>query len=334
VTEQEWLAHDDPAPMLQFVAGRTSERKLRLFLCACCARVLDGAWRLGDGSDAGRVVCWRSLEGAVRTVERFADGLCGADALAAARRAAEDAVYVPAYINYAGESGLDYEASAVSEAAAARLTPAGVVATCRQALVTLRSYRLGDRVRVAHAFADPLAEHQREAVSWLRDVVGNPFRPAAVDPGWLRDGDVARVAESVYAKGSFDELGILADALEDAGCADGDLLGHLRGPGPHVRGCWALDLFIEAPRRFALAAASSAREEAIQLPPPDQPRPGDWRCAGCNAYNFARRDVCYRCERARPAPRLREGDWLCPACDAHNFARRQSCHQCKGARPS
>jgi hypothetical protein len=41
-----------------------------------------------------------------------------------------------------------------------------------------------------------------------------------------------------------DRLAVLADALEDAGCADPDLLAHLRGPGPHVRGCWALDLVL------------------------------------------------------------------------------------------
>jgi hypothetical protein len=37
---------------------------------------------------------------------------------------------------------------------------------------------------------------------------------------------------------------VLADALEDAGCSDAGLLGHLRSPGPHVRGCWALDLVL------------------------------------------------------------------------------------------
>jgi hypothetical protein len=36
----------------------------------------------------------------------------------------------------------------------------------------------------------------------------------------------------------------LADALEDAGCTDADILSHLRSPGPHVRGCWALDLLL------------------------------------------------------------------------------------------
>jgi hypothetical protein len=81
-------------------------------------------------------------------------------------------------------------------------------------------------------------------------VFGNPFRPApAVDPAWLtwNGGTVRKLTESAYAdalpESSLEpaQLTVLADALEDAGCSDPDLLGHLRGPGPHVRGCWALD---------------------------------------------------------------------------------------------
>jgi hypothetical protein len=81
----------------------------------------------------------------------------------------------------------------------------------------------------------------------LRDIFGNPFRPTpGIDPGWLTRGGnaVAAVARTVYEGRAFDRLPVLADALEDAGCADPDLLGHLRGPGPHVRGCWALDLVL------------------------------------------------------------------------------------------
>jgi hypothetical protein len=344
MTEQEWLAHDDPVPMLEFVASRASDRKLRLFLCACCTRVLQGA-ALRNVNLTGRFVCLQMLVSALRTVERFADGIGGTRDLESARRSTEEAPYVPASINYGGESGLDSEALAVQGAAAQRLTPQSVVAACRQALATLRHHHRRSTPQAAGASPEPLAEHQRDMASWLRDVVGNPFRPVEVDPAWLSvgDGNVVRVAESIYARGSFDELRFLADALEDAGCADADVLGHCRGPGPHVRGCWVLDLFIEAPRRFALAAASPQPEEeshpaAVEPPAPAQPRPplrpGDWLCPGCHAYNFARRDACLRCQRPRPRPRLREGDWICPGCTAHNFARRQSCHQCKGARPS
>lgn len=81
----------------------------------------------------------------------------------------------------------------------------------------------------------------------LRDVVGNAFRPRpAHDPAWLavNGGIVSRLATNAYQDRAFADLPILADGLEDAGCADADLLEHLRGPGPHVRGCWALDVVL------------------------------------------------------------------------------------------
>jgi hypothetical protein len=80
----------------------------------------------------------------------------------------------------------------------------------------------------------------------LREIFGNPDRPAAIVPAWLTwDGrTVVKVAKAIYDEGTFDRLPILADALEEAGCTDAGLLGHLRGPGPHVRGCWALDLIL------------------------------------------------------------------------------------------
>jgi hypothetical protein len=55
---------------------------------------------------------------------------------------------------------------------------------------------------------------------------------------------VRKLAVVIYADKLFADLPILADALEDHGCTDTDLLTHLRGPGPHVRGCWALDLVL------------------------------------------------------------------------------------------
>jgi hypothetical protein len=80
----------------------------------------------------------------------------------------------------------------------------------------------------------------------LREVFGNPFRPVAVDPYWLawNDGTVVRLAQVVYEERAFDRLPILADALEEAGCDNTDILSHCRQPGEHVRGCWALDLLL------------------------------------------------------------------------------------------
>jgi hypothetical protein len=85
----------------------------------------------------------------------------------------------------------------------------------------------------------------------LRDLWGNPFRPPQIDRIVLREGStVVRLAQSaednLLPGGTLaeDHLAVLADALEDAGCTDAAILGHLRGPGPHVRGCWALDAIL------------------------------------------------------------------------------------------
>jgi hypothetical protein len=53
---------------------------------------------------------------------------------------------------------------------------------------------------------------------------------------------VPKLAEAIYQERRFEDLPILADLLEEAGPTDAALLGHLRGPGPHVPGCFALDL--------------------------------------------------------------------------------------------
>jgi hypothetical protein len=81
----------------------------------------------------------------------------------------------------------------------------------------------------------------------FRDVFGNPFRPLpTIDPTWLTWNTrmVAKMARSAYDDRAFDRLPILADALEDAGCTDAAILEHLRVPGPHVRGCWVVDLLL------------------------------------------------------------------------------------------
>ena len=80
-----------------------------------------------------------------------------------------------------------------------------------------------------------------EGTNLLRDIFGNPFRPVAFDPAW-RTPTVASLAQAIYADRRFADLPILADALEDAGCTNSDVLEHCRTPGEHVRGCWVVDL--------------------------------------------------------------------------------------------
>lgn len=77
----------------------------------------------------------------------------------------------------------------------------------------------------------------------LGDIFGNPFRHIAVDPSWRTEA-VVGLARGMYESRDFAPMPVLADALEDAGCADADILAHCRGDGPHVRGCWVVDLVL------------------------------------------------------------------------------------------
>jgi hypothetical protein len=77
----------------------------------------------------------------------------------------------------------------------------------------------------------------------LRDLFGNPFQPVALNPSW-RTPTVLALAQEIYDSRAFNRLPALANALEEAGCRDADLLAHCRGAGPHVKGCWAVDLLL------------------------------------------------------------------------------------------
>jgi hypothetical protein len=208
VTEAEWGDCIDPQRMLTFLHGKLSDRKMRLFAVACCRRV------------------WGSLTDergrrAVEVSEAYADGGASREELMAAVAAAGQAPYAA---RQAAHPVVRAFAAEVAEAAAA----------------------LGG----TGSSEDPRIDHAVELAfqsALLHDLVGSPFRPLpAVNPAWLawEGGTVPRLAADAYEERAFDRLPILADALEDAGCTDPDLLGHLRGPGPHVRGCWVLDLLL------------------------------------------------------------------------------------------
>jgi hypothetical protein len=87
----------------------------------------------------------------------------------------------------------------------------------------------------------------REQASLLRCIFGNPFRPPPLtEPAWLKrhDGTVVNLAQAIYDERRFQDLPILADTLEEAGCTNADILDHCRQPGDHVRGCWVVDLLL------------------------------------------------------------------------------------------
>jgi hypothetical protein len=94
----------------------------------------------------------------------------------------------------------------------------------------------------ANASSSPNAEYAAQA-RLLRCVFGNPFCPVAFSPSWRTDTAVI-LARQMYESRAFSAMPILADALQDAGCDSADVLDHCRGPGPHVRGCWVVDLLL------------------------------------------------------------------------------------------
>jgi hypothetical protein len=100
-----------------------------------------------------------------------------------------------------------------------------------------------------------LAEAAKAKVAAIvRDIFGNPFHPSPPLPASVlawNDGTVRRLAQAIYdvrdmPAGTLDagRLGVLADALLDAGCEDEEVVQHLREPGAHVRGCWAVDAIL------------------------------------------------------------------------------------------
>jgi len=93
-------------------------------------------------------------------------------------------------------------------------------------------------------FAEKKGTAEAENLAFLiRCFFGNPFRPIHVDPSWLTSTVVA-LSQTIYEEHAFHIMPILADALEDAGCTNAEILGHCRGSGPHARGCWVLDLLL------------------------------------------------------------------------------------------
>jgi hypothetical protein len=93
-------------------------------------------------------------------------------------------------------------------------------------------------------FASARLQTATEWGALIRDIYGpNPFHPVAFDPSWRTEA-VVGLARGMYESRDFTPLPVLADALEDAGCAHPDILAHCRGPGPHVRGCWVVDLVL------------------------------------------------------------------------------------------
>jgi hypothetical protein len=245
VTETEWFNATNPYDMLSAYKLKTdSDRKIWLFSVAC----LRSIWHLLTDERSRKVV---------EATEEFADGRVSLDNL----RLAHD-VFYRAYEDEEvkdGALGNTHEAVQnvcfVGPHAAISVSRAAADAVGAAASESVPAPTPGGwSAAKTDAWESARASERAYQANLLRDIFGPlPFRQVAIDPTWLRwnSGVVAHLAEAVYEERcppdySFDysRLGILADALEDAGCSDSELLGHLRGPFIHVRGCWVIDLLL------------------------------------------------------------------------------------------
>ena len=218
MTESDWKSCTDPQKMLLFLrnSGKASDRKLRLFACAFGRAVRESQHLLGPST--------------VAVAERYADGLASDQDMASERRrwACSPEEWGPV-----APSAYDGAWAAVDW------------------LTGLERRWRGDPDSFFPIPADAVL---KRSVLLLRDIFGPlSFRKVTIDPTWnvWNDGTVKKLAQAAYEKRSLPDgtldlarLAVLADALEEAGCSDEEILGHLRGPGPHVRGCHVIDLLL------------------------------------------------------------------------------------------
>jgi hypothetical protein len=210
MTEAEWLTSTDPEPMLDFLEATASGRKLRLFACACCRRF----WRcLNDA---------RSRD-AIEVAERLADGA----ATVGEREAAAES-------SWEATKGL---------LNAAMYSAQAVHWTLNESPSFAASEAARDIESASVCDPDDPEEEPAAQAGLLRDIFGNPFRPTAVDRA-RRTPTVVSAAQTIYDERTFERMPGLAHALEAACCNNSDILLHCRGPGPHVRGCWVVDLIL------------------------------------------------------------------------------------------
>jgi hypothetical protein len=209
VTEAEWLASHDPLEMLAILEPwaadeAISDRQLRLFVCACSRRL----WHLLPDQ--------RQKD--VELAERFLDGQASEEEITARRRE----------IHRAGREIPDEPAVA------------------RWCILDGTGYGGPDDYRweILKALREKRGvEEDTAQVALLRDIFGSPFSPVGFDPAWWTEHTVG-IASKMYEERDFAGMPILADALEEAGCDNADILAHCRDPGVHVRGCRVVDLVL------------------------------------------------------------------------------------------
>jgi hypothetical protein len=256
MTEADWKSCTDATQMLDFLraTGKLSERNARLFAVACCRRI----WPLLTDERSRR---------AVEVAESFSDGEADARQLQVAHAEAGQAAASAHWENQAGS--LQTAAEAAVPTAADRVGPddaryvmvavaeaVGDHATDQSWEETWRVPGKDEQERWAAEqaiFRHVEGQERAAQAALLRDLVA-PFRAPTPMPASLLTPAANSFAQAAYddrrlPSGELDpaRLAALAAALAAAGCTDAELLGHLRDAGPHVRGCWAVDLVLGTP---------------------------------------------------------------------------------------
>ena len=220
MTEAEWLNCCDPRLMLKSLWGKASDRKLRLFAVACCRLV----WHL--------LIDERSRV-AVEAAERFSDGLLAdsdREAAFSSACAALRGLYrsPDAYPETVLRLRHQHHSHKLQRASFLAAFAVGAGAGDIQAHIR----------GVEHCLVDAVVQSRL-----LCDVFGNFFRQISFDP-LLAHARVVALTQAIYGDRSFDRMPELADALEEAGCTDSEIMGHCRSVRPHVRGCWVVDMIL------------------------------------------------------------------------------------------
>jgi hypothetical protein len=211
MTEQEWLACTDPVRVVTFLrAGRWWRRFLPDHLDsrrfnARKMRLLACGWERGFYKRlTKRIDIWE-------TSERYADGAATLDELL---NLSHDGDGVPLFTMLVGE--------------------------------VLPTFNFWERMyrKYPPVLSDWASEAARMCL--LLRCIFNPFCRVTTTNHWLawNNGTVPKIAQAIYDARAFHRLPVLADALEDAGCDNADILGHCRQPSDHVRGCWVVDLLL------------------------------------------------------------------------------------------
>jgi hypothetical protein len=224
MTETEWFASDDPSAMLEHLGEPVERfRKFQLVAVACCRRLDHVVADLPPG--------WRNLvRHRIDSLEDSADSTSSPFDRGDLTGAVEPLAHV-----WSPEVRW---ASQIEET----LTRRVALALAQEAAVFCAGV-----VGPESDFGRLLSrDEQRAQCRLVHDIFGNPFRDVVMDPDWLawRDGTAVKLARTAYDDRRWDVLPILADALHEAGCTDDAILDHCRGPGPHVRGCWVVDLVL------------------------------------------------------------------------------------------